>query len=71
MEISEYDEVDKQPSSGWDRDNFRCITEITTSLSWFSSFNPKVIASGIKYYRNVVKTSCELMREKFNRKYIQ
>ena len=35
-----------------------------TSLSWFSSFNPKVLASALKYYLYVGKTSCELMKEK-------
>ena len=39
-------------------------TKRMTSLSWFSFFNPNVIALGIKYYRNVVKTSCEIMRQK-------
>ena len=41
------------------------ITEIMTPLSSFLYFlNPKVVTSRIKYYRNVVKTSCEIMREK-------
>ena len=56
VEISEYVyNANKQPTVLYSIVTTSGATEIMTSLSWFSSFNSKVRASGMKYYRILVQ----------------
>ena len=68
MEISECVYEIKHPTVRADRIltiSGACVTEIVTSLSWLPFFKSKSNSTGIKYYRNLVKRSCEIMRGKF------
>lgn len=42
------------------------MTSLVSFSFFFFFFHPNVTAPGTKYYWNVVKTSCEIMREKIN-----